>query len=63
MMMSGPQNQANGGGMRVPPNNMMQNSQAAPIDQSAVSDASLLGNQVFPFQCSCGKGLAREREI
>ena len=59
MMMQQP-GQGSGGGMRAPANNMM----VAPLEQSAaVSDASLLGNQVFPFQCSCGKGLAREREI
>ena len=23
----------------------------------------MLGNQVYPFQCPCGKGLQREREI
>lgn len=37
------------------------------LDQGASGggggEASLLGNQVYPFQCSCGKGLAREREI
>jgi len=60
MMQPGPQNQGAGGGMRAPPDN---NPMPAPVDQSAVSDASLLGNQVYPFQCACGKGLAREREI